>query len=218
MAKKARGFLVPLKALEVIENGIVCGFESGMRREAEAFCECAVSDTARNMIDLFLNARRAGSVDRIQGIAPQSVQIVGLLGGGVMGSGIANLLLRNGLDVLLWARTQESVQRTLENLRKSFSFQVQKGRLTETDVDMLLGERLVLSTDISALEHVDAIIESVVEDLAVKHDLLFRVAEVIKKEALLATNTSSLPITKLAGGLPEPGRVIGLHFFTPQWS
>ncbi|MBZ5672033.1 MAG: enoyl-CoA hydratase/isomerase family protein, partial [Acidobacteriia bacterium] len=91
-AKQAKGYLAPFKAIEAMERGLTDNFEADLKIEAELFADCAVSDIAKNLIGIFLNTRAAGKLPRIEKIAPQKIKTVAMLGGGVMGSGIVNLL------------------------------------------------------------------------------------------------------------------------------
>jgi enoyl-CoA hydratase/carnithine racemase len=104
-AKQAKGYLAPFKAIEAMERGLTGNFEADLKVESELFTDCAVSDIAKNLIGIFLNTRAAGRLPRIEKIAPQKVRTVAMLGGGVMGSGIINLLLRYGFDAILWTST-----------------------------------------------------------------------------------------------------------------
>ena len=96
-AKEAKGYIAPFKAIEAMERGLTDHFEADLKIEAELFADCVVSDVAKNLIGIFLNTRAAGRVPRIEKIEPKKIKMVGMLGGGVMGSGIVNLLLSNGV-------------------------------------------------------------------------------------------------------------------------
>src|SRR4030043_285827 len=110
-AQKAKGYIAPLKALEAIEKGLSYDIEKDIEREVELFSECAVSDVSKNLIGIFLNTRSAGRLPRIEGIEPAKIKKVAMLGGGVMGSGIVNLLLSGGCDVVLWDINQEALDK-----------------------------------------------------------------------------------------------------------
>lgn len=214
-AKQAKGYIAPFKAIEAMEFGLSQDFEADLRREAELFCECAVSDVAKNLIGIFLNTRAAGRLPRIDGLEPAKIRKVGMLGGGVMGSGIVNLLLRNGFDTVLWEINQEAKEKALESVRKTFAYPIKKGKMTEADLDKLLKEKLVSTTSLEDLEEVDLVIEAVVENMQVKQDLWKKLEGICRQDVVFATNTSALPITEMASVLKDPGRMIGLHFFNP---
>lgn len=214
-AKQAKGYIAPFKAIEAMELGLSQDFEADLRREAELFCDCAVSDVAKNLIGIFLNTRAAGRLPRIDGLEPAKIRKVGMLGGGVMGSGIVNLLLRNGFDTVLWEINQEAKEKALESVRKTFAYPIKKGKMTEADLDKLLKEKLVSTTSLEDLEEVDLVIEAVVENMQVKQDLWKKLEGICRQDVVFATNTSALPITEMASVLKDPGRMIGLHFFNP---
>jgi 3-hydroxyacyl-CoA dehydrogenase len=214
-AQRAKGYIAPFKAIEAMEKGLSSDFEGDLAREAELFCECAVSDVAKNLIAIFLNTRAAGRLPRIQGIEPAKVHRVGVLGGGVMGSGIVNVLLRNGFDVVLWEVNEEAKEKALSSIRKTFEYPIKKGKMTQADLDSLMDEHLMSTTSLEDLKHVDLVIEAVVEDMKIKQDLWKKLESVCRPDVVFATNTSALPITEMASVLEDQGRLIGLHFFNP---
>lgn len=214
-AQRAKGYIAPFKAIEAMEKGLSSDFDADLAREAELFCECAVSDVAKNLIGIFLNTRAAGRLPRIQGVEPQKVSRVGMLGGGVMGSGIVSVLLRNGFDVVLWEVNEEARQKALSSIRKTFEYPVRKGKMTEAELDKLMEEHLVTTISLDDLKDVDLVIEAVVEDMKIKQDLWKKLESICRREVVFGTNTSALPITEMASVLDDPGRMIGLHFFNP---
>lgn len=214
-AQRAKGYIAPFKAIEAMEKGLSSNFEGDLAREAELFCECAVSDVAKNLIAIFLNTRAAGRLPRLQGIEPAKVHRVGVLGGGVMGSGIVNVLLRNGFDVVLWEVNEEAKEKALSSIRKTFEYPIKKGKMTQADLDSLMDEHLMSTTSLEDLKDVDLVIEAVVEDMKIKQDLWKKLESVCRPDVVFATNTSALPITEMASVLEDQGRLIGLHFFNP---
>lgn len=214
-AKQAKGYIAPFKAIEAMELGLTSDFEADLEREARLFCDCAVSDVAKNLIGIFLNTRAAGRLPRIEGVEPQKLKRVGMLGGGVMGSGIVNLLLRNGFDAVLWEINEEARQKALDSVRKTFAYPIKKGKMTQADLDKLMEEHLVSTTSLEDLKGVDLVIEAVLEDMKVKQDLWKKLEGICRPDVVFGTNTSALPITEMASILTDPGRMIGLHFFNP---
>jgi 3-hydroxyacyl-CoA dehydrogenase/enoyl-CoA hydratase/carnithine racemase len=214
-AQKAKGYIAPFKAIEAMERGLSDNFEADIKHEAELFCDCAVSDIAKNLIGIFLNTRAAGRLPRIEGIEPQKIRTVGMLGGGVMGSGITNLLLRHGFDAILWDINDEAIQNGLSALRKTFAYPIKKGKMTEEELDRMMQEHLTTTTSLEDLGEVDLVIEAVLEDMKIKQDIWKRLEGICRPEAVFGTNTSALPITEMALILRDPGRMIGLHFFNP---
>ncbi|KAA0235168.1 MAG: 3-hydroxybutyryl-CoA dehydrogenase [Actinobacteria bacterium] len=139
---------------------------------------------------------------------------VGILGSGIMGSGIAEVTAKAGIEVILRSRKQETAAAMIAGLDKSLSRQVDKGKLEPAEREQTLA--LVTATDhIGDLVDCDLIIESVVEDLDVKRALFAELDNVVKPDAILVSNTSTFPVTELAACTSRPDKVCGLHFFNP---
>jgi 3-hydroxyacyl-CoA dehydrogenase/enoyl-CoA hydratase/carnithine racemase len=214
-AKKANGLLAPFKAIDALEKGLSDNFSADLETEARLFCECAVSDIAKNLIGIFLNSRAAGRLPRIQGIEPVPVKTVAMVGLGVMGSGIANLLLRNGYRAVLWEVNEDALQRGLQTIRKTFAYPIKKGKMSESDLDELIRDKAVLTTNIDDLAPADLVIEAVLENMEIKKSIWQQVDAVCGAHAIFATNTSALPISDLATCLNVSSRMLGMHFFNP---
>jgi len=214
-AKQAKGYIAPFKAIEAMERGLTDDFEAGLKIEAELFTDCALSDVAKNLIGIFLNTRAAGRLPSIEKIEPRKIKKVGMLGGGVMGSGIINLLLNNGFDAILWDINDEAIQKGLDAIRKTFAYPIKKGKMTPEGLDKLISEHLITTTSLETLKDIDLVIEAVLEDLKIKQDIWKRLEGICRPDVVFGTNTSALPITEIASVLSDPGRMIGLHFFNP---
>jgi len=144
----------------------------------------------------------------------RSVQSVGVIGSGTMAIGIVEVFARKGFDVIVVARGQEKVDRSLGALTKSLDRQVIKGRLTQSDRDATLG-RVTGSTSLVDIGEVDLVVEAVVEDLQVKQALFKSLDEICRPGTILATTTSSLPVIECAAATTRPQDVVGIHFFNP---
>ena len=131
-----------------------------------------------------------------------------------MGSGIAETAAVNGFEVVLRSRSQSTADATLAALEKSLDRQVEKGKKTEAERDEALG-RVTGTSELAALADCDLVIESVVEDLEVKKHLFADLARITHDKAILATNTSTLPVIEMAMVTGRPDRVCGIHFFNP---
>jgi 3-hydroxybutyryl-CoA dehydrogenase len=142
------------------------------------------------------------------------VKRVGIVGSGIMGSGIAEVAAKAGFEVVLRSRQQASADATVVALERSLRRQVDKGRLSAEDRDAALG-RVTATAELEALATCDLVVESVVEDLAVKRDLFAQLDGICVPETILATNTSTLPVIELATSTGRPERVCGIHFFNP---
>jgi 3-hydroxybutyryl-CoA dehydrogenase len=143
-----------------------------------------------------------------------SIKRVGVIGSGIMGSGIAEVVTRSGFEVLLRSRSHRSADACLARLSRSLGRQVDKGRLDGEERDAALSRVRVVS-DLHELELCEIVIESVVEDLDVKSDLLAELDRVCPEETIVVTNTSTLPVMALAAASGRPDKVCGLHFFNP---
>jgi 3-hydroxybutyryl-CoA dehydrogenase len=142
------------------------------------------------------------------------IKRVGVLGSGIMGSGLAEVAAKAGCEVIVRSRSRASADALLAGLGRNLDRQVAKGKLTADEQADVLGR--VSGTDqLDALIECDLVIESVVEDLAVKKALFAELEEVVQPEAIFASNTSTLPIVELAVQTQRPDRVCGLHFFNP---
>ena len=139
---------------------------------------------------------------------------LGVVGAGFMGSGIAESAARAGLAVSLFEPDRAPLERSRASIEASLQKAVGRGKLTREDAAGQL-DRIAWVTDLDALAASDAVVEAVTEDLEVKRDLFRRLDALLAPDALLASNTSSIPIAELAGVTDRPDRVLGLHFFSP---
>jgi 3-hydroxybutyryl-CoA dehydrogenase len=143
-----------------------------------------------------------------------SIARVGIVGSGIMGSGITETAAVNGFEVVLRSRSQSAADASIAAMEKSLNRQIEKEKITEADRDSALA--LVSGTsDLGALKDVDLVIESVVEDLAVKKELFNELDRITGDETILATNTSTLAVIDLAMQTGRPDKVCGVHFFNP---
>ena len=142
------------------------------------------------------------------------IKRLGIVGSGIMGSGIAEVAAKAGIDVVLRSRKQETADAMLSSLEKSLAKQVERGKLEEQAAKETVA-RVTAHHDLHALAECELVVESVVEDLDVKKELFSRLSDVCSDTAILATNTSTLPVVELATVVDEPQRVCGIHFFNP---
>jgi 3-hydroxybutyryl-CoA dehydrogenase len=143
-----------------------------------------------------------------------AVKRVGIVGSGIMGTGIAEVAAASGHEVVLRSRSRSTADAMMAGLEKSLARQVEKGRRTDTERGDILG-LVSATTSFDDLAGVDLVIESVVEDMAVKKHLFTELDRVCGEHAILATNTSTLPVVELAMETGRPDRVCGIHFFNP---
>jgi 3-hydroxybutyryl-CoA dehydrogenase len=143
-----------------------------------------------------------------------SIERVGIIGSGIMGSGVAEVAAAAGYTVILRSRQSESADAMLAGLAKSLAKQVEKGKRTQDEADAIAA-RVTATTDLGDLVDADLVLESIVEDLEVKKALFAELDSVCKPGAILATNTSTLPVVEMAMATSRPDLVCGIHFFNP---
>lgn len=137
-----------------------------------------------------------------------------VIGAGLMGSGIAQVSAQAGWDVVLRDVTDEALKRGTDGIKASYDKFVSKGKLEAHDADAALG-RITATTDLDAVGDADIVVEAVFEKLEVKHEIFRALDKIAREDAVLASNTSAIPITKIAAVTERPERVVGTHFFSP---
>ncbi|MEV6794515.1 3-hydroxyacyl-CoA dehydrogenase NAD-binding domain-containing protein [Streptomyces sp. NPDC051320] len=206
----------PRNILAAAVEGSQVDFETAQAIEARYFTELVTGQTAKNMIQAFffdLQAVNSGA-SRPQGIEQRPVRKVAVLGAGMMGAGIAYSCARAGIEVVLKDVSAEAAQRGKAYSEKLLAKALSRGRTTEAKRDALLA-RITPTGDPADLAGCDAVIEAVFEDAALKHKVFQEIEGVVEPDALLCSNTSTLPITLLSEGVSRQADFIGLHFFSP---
>ena len=214
--QKTHGCLpAPVAVLAAAVEGANVDIEASFRIENRYFLPLAKSAVAKNLINsLFFqkNTLQSG-VNRPEGKA-EPIHKVGIVGAGMMGAGIAWACASKGVEVVLLDVSHERAEQGKAYSTRLVEQRVAKGRLSDEDGEQLLG-RIHTTDDYQALADCDLVVEAVFENRALKAEVSQKVMAVLKPGALLASNTSTLPISSLAEALPEPGRFFGLHFFSP---
>ncbi|SAK78699.1 fatty acid degradation protein [Caballeronia catudaia] len=215
VAAVAMHFPAPHKCIDAIEKGVKEGFERGLAFERECFLSLVQTPESRALRHAFFGERAAGKIaDVPSGTPVRKIERVGVVGAGTMGGGIAMNFLNAGLPVTLLETKQEALDRGLATMRANYEAQVKKGKLTQEKAE----ERMALiqpTLAYEALAQADLIIEAVFEDLSVKEQVFRRLDEIAKPGAILASNTSTLDLNRIASFTSRPGDVIGMHFFSP---
>ena len=214
-AAQAKGYIAPFKAIEAFEKGLGYDIDADIETELDLFADCVISDVAKNLINIFLNTRAAGKLPRIEDIEPARIKRVGMLGGGVMGTGIVHVLLQGGFDVVLWEINNEALEKGLASIRKTFDYFIKQKKMTPADLENKLKNQLQTTTALEDMQDVDLIIEAVLENMQIKQEIWQKLQKICRADVIFATNTSALPITEMASILKNPGRMIGTHFFNP---
>jgi 3-hydroxybutyryl-CoA dehydrogenase len=143
----------------------------------------------------------------------QHISTIGIAGAGTMGAGIAQVTAQAGYQTILFDLNQQVLDKAQSSLDKGLSGLVAKGKMTEADKTAILG-RILFSTDVEQLK-ADLVIEAIIEKLDSKQQLFQKLASINSDQTILATNTSSIPVTQIAAKIPNPSRVLGIHFFNP---
>ncbi|MFE2012000.1 3-hydroxyacyl-CoA dehydrogenase NAD-binding domain-containing protein [Streptomyces sp. NPDC059491] len=206
----------PRAIMAAAVEGSQVDFETALTIESRYFTELVTGQTAKNMIQAFffdLQAVNSGS-SRPKDVARRQVRKVAVLGAGMMGAGIAYSCARAGIEVVLKDVSAESAAKGKAYSEKLCAKAVSRGRTTQEKADALLA-RITPTGDVADLAGCDAVIEAVFEDTALKHKVFQEIQHVVEPDALLCSNTSTLPISVLAEGVERQGDFIGLHFFSP---
>lgn len=213
---KGADYPAPRAILSAAVEGALVDFDTASRIETRYFTSLVVNQNAKNMIQAFfsdLQAINSGSL-RPQGIEPWKATKVGVLGAGMMGAGIAYVCARAGMEVVLKDVSADNAAKGKAYSEGILDKAISRGKSTEEKKAELLG-RITATADPSDLSGCDLVIEAVFEDPALKAKVFAEVAPFVNKDALLCSNTSTLPITELATGVDRPADFIGLHFFSP---
>ncbi|GHD92206.1 3-hydroxyacyl-CoA dehydrogenase NAD-binding domain-containing protein [Streptomyces naganishii] len=206
----------PRSILAAAVEGAQVDFETAQVIEARYFVELAAGQTSKNMIQAFffdLQAVNSGA-NRPKGVEQRQVRRVAVLGAGMMGAGIAYSCARAGIEVVLKDVSLEAAVKGKGYSEKLCAKAVAKGRTSQEKADALLA-RITPTAEAADLAGCDAVIEAVFEDPALKHKVFQEIEHVVAPDALLCSNTSTLPITTLAEGVERQADFIGLHFFSP---
>jgi 3-hydroxyacyl-CoA dehydrogenase/enoyl-CoA hydratase/3-hydroxybutyryl-CoA epimerase len=216
LLKKTRGhYPAPEKALEAVRYGYEKGIERGLEREAKLFGELAVTDVSRRLVDIFFATtalKKDNGVDDPT-VKPRQVKRVGVLGGGLMGSGIAFVTLGAGLAVRVREKDDAAAAKALGSVRALLDERVKRRSIDRLERDATM-RLLTATTDWSGFEGVELLIEAVFEDLALKQEMV-RAFERVNRSGIFASNTSSIPIGRIAEASSRPESVLGMHYFSP---
>ena len=216
LLKKTGGrYPAPEKALEAVRHGYDKGFERGLEREARLFGDLAVSEVAKRLIDIFFAStalKKDSGVDD-PSVKPRKVERVGVLGGGLMGSGIAFVTVGAALSVRIREKDDQAAAKALGNVRALLDERVKRRSIDRLERQATM-RLLTSTTDWSGFEGLDLVIEAVFEDLALKKEMV-RAFEKVNARGIFASNTSSIPIAQIAEASSRPEAVLGMHYFSP---
>lgn len=212
--KKARGQTAPVAALNAIRTGIEQGADAGLAHERETFVTLRDSDQSKALRHIFFAERSLAKLPELEGVKPNKLSEIGVIGGGIMGAGIATASLLAGFNVTIIERDEAACANGRTTVEKHLNGSLKRGLISQEKFGALM-KALSTSTDYADLANADLVVEAVFEDMAVKHDVFGKLSLHCKADAVLASNTSYLDINEIAASCINPGRVIGLHFFSP---
>ena len=205
----------PRKCVDAVAAAVSRPFDEGLRVERAAFLELVQTPQSRALRHAFFAERAASRIPGLPEETPvRAVNAVAVVGAGTMGAGIAMCFLDAGLPVTLVESASEALDRGVATMRRNYESAAKKGRLPVTAIE----ERMRLLTPTLELRDVgaaDLVIEAVFEDMAVKQDVFRRLDAIARRGAILATNTSTLDIDRIAAATGRPADVVGAHFFSP---
>jgi len=214
---KTYGNYPALDAIQsVVYRGMLVPIDTALRIETEAFVRLTLDPRARNMVRTqFINLQQANKLARRPAaVARKRFSRIDVLGAGLMGSGIAHVAARAGIDVVLLDVNAEAAERGLDHIRRQQQTAVDRGRIPEAEARAIVA-RVQPVADYERLAGAELVIEAVFENREVKAEVTRRAEAVLRSEVVFASNTSTLPITGLAQASARPERFIGLHFFSP---
>ena len=207
----ARGLIAPHLCIDSVENALKLSFNEGMRVERSLFERCRDSEQSRAQRHVFFAERRARKVS----VEPYTnVDKAAVIGAGTMGTGIAMNFANAGIPVSIVEVSQAALDNGLEAIRKNYASSVSKGRISQDTVDARM--HVITGTlECHDIADADIVIEAVFEEMELKKQVFKTLDRVCKREAILATNTSTLDVNEIAAATSRPGNVVGMHFFSP---
>ncbi len=206
-----RGLFSPLKIVECVKGACTQPLDEMLLSERDAFAQCAESPQARALMHLFFAERSAGKTDDGDTLPIRSI---GIVGAGTMGGGIAMAFANGRFPVVLVDADQAAIDRGTAHIRSTYESAVAKGRMSPATAEAELN-RIKPTIALADVASCDLVIEAVFEDMDVKRDVIARLDALLAPDAIIATNTSTLDIDRLASASSRPDRVVGMHFFSP---
>ncbi len=211
----AKNYPAPLKCVDAVEASVLKKFDEGMAIEREAFVYLVQTTESKALRHAFFGERAASKIaDVPEGTATRPINRVAVIGAGTMGGGIAMNFANAGIAVTVLEMKQEALDKGLATVRKNYENSAKKGKLTEAK----LAERIGLITGSLSYDDIkdaDLVIEAVFEEIGVKEQVFKKLDEVMKPGAILASNTSTLDVDRIASFTKRPEDVVGMHFFSP---
>jgi 3-hydroxyacyl-CoA dehydrogenase len=215
VAATTKHFPAPLKCVEAVTAAFAKPFDEGMKIEREAFLWLMNTPESRALRHAFIGERAAAKIPDVPADTPmRKIERVSVIGAGTMGGGIAMNFLNAGIPVVLLEMKQDALDRGIATIRKNYENTVKKGKLSAEKME----QRMALLTPSLSYDEIagtDLVIEAVFEDIGVKEQVFGKLDAVMKQDAILASNTSTLDMNRIASFTKRPQDVVGLHFFSP---
>lgn len=214
--KQAPNLKHPLVCIDVIEEGIVAGPRAGLWKEAEAFQGLLHSDTCKSLVHIFFAQRGTTKVPGVTdlGLVPRQIKKVAILGGGLMGSGIATALILSNYPVILKEVNDKFLQAGIGRVRANLQSRVKKGKMTQEKFDKTIS-LLKGVLDYESFKDVDMVIEAVIEKVSLKQQIFSDLEKYCSPHCILASNTSTIDLNLIGETTKSQDRIIGAHFFSP---
>jgi len=211
----SKNFPAPLKCVDAVEAASKQKFEDGLRTERELFINLMWTPESRSLRHIFMAQRAASKIPDVPADTPlRAINSVAVIGAGTMGGGISMNFLNAGIAVKMLEMKQEALDRGLATIRKNYESQVKKGKLKQDKYEQRMS-LLTTTLNYDDLTGTDLVIEAVFEEIGVKEAVFKELDRVMKPGAILASNTSTLNVDKIASFTKRPQDVVGLHFFSP---
>ncbi|WOH13005.1 hypothetical protein DCAR_0832514 [Daucus carota subsp. sativus] len=206
----------PLVCIDVIEEGIVSGPRAGLWKEAEAFQGLLHSDTCKSLVHIFFAQRSTTKVPGVtdRGLKPRRIKKVAILGGGLMGSGIATALIVSNYPVILKEVNENFLQAGIGRVKANLQSRVKKGRMTQEKFEKTFS-LLKGSLDYESFKDVDMVIEAVIENVSLKQQIFADLEKYCPSHCILASNTSTIDLNLIGQKTKSNDRIVGAHFFSP---
>ncbi|MFL6200219.1 MAG: 3-hydroxyacyl-CoA dehydrogenase NAD-binding domain-containing protein, partial [Thermoanaerobaculia bacterium] len=214
MEKTGGHYPAPLVAVEVVREGIKLPLPRALDVEAGAFSQLVTSDTAKALMSIFFRKNEVEARAAKLAKKARPVGKVGVLGAGFMGAGIAQVLAEKGTQVAMKDRDLAALGRGVSFAAERFRDRVKRRRMSEAESKIALG-RIQPTVDYAPLRRVDLVIEAVFEDVGIKHAVIRETEAAAPEGLIFASNTSAIPIARLAEASRRPENVVGMHFFSP---
>ncbi len=214
MKKSGGHYPAPLKAIEVVREGLGLPLEAALELEADSFSELVVTDIAKGLISIFFAKNKVDGRAAKLAKSAREVERIGVLGAGFMGSGVAQVLAYKGYEVLMKDRDNEAVGRGMKHCSDLFGKLVKRRKYRPAEKKLAMS-RILPRTDYRGFGRVPFVVEAVFEDVEVKHQVIRETEAAGPDDLIFASNTSTIPIARLAEASKRPENMIGMHFFSP---